>query len=83
MSLGQLVAITDWLGHHGEPLEPSAMQYTIRPATSCRGCIFEGQRAKVCDKACEVAQRADLAHCEEGVIYVLKEIDPRQQIIPT
>lgn len=54
------------------------MQFTIRPATSCRGCIFNGQRSRVCTKATEAAQRADLPHCEEGFIYVPKETDPRQ-----
>lgn len=78
---GQLVAVSDWLGHHGEPLHPESMQFTIKPATSCRGCLFNGQRSRVCNQACEVARRADLPHCEEGVIYVLKEIDPRQLTI--
>lgn len=78
----QLIAVSDWLGHHGEPLEPSAMQFTVKPATSCRGCLFNGPRAKVCGRACEVAQRAELPHCEEGFIYVARETDPRQLAIP-
>lgn len=78
---GQLVAVSDWLGHHGEPLEPSAMQFTIKPATSCRGCLFNGQRSRVCNRAVEVAQRAELPHCEEGFIYVTRESDPRQLTI--
>lgn len=74
----QLVAVADWLGHRGEPLEPERMQFTVAPAVSCRGCAFDAQRAAVCTKACEVAQRAGLPHCEEGVIYIPRELDPRQ-----
>lgn len=78
-----LVAVADWLGHHGEPLEPSAMQYTDRPAVSCRGCVFDGQSAKVCRRAREVAVRAGLGHCiDNKVMYVALPVDPRQLRIP-
>lgn len=61
------------------PLDPTAMQFTVQPATSCRGCVFAGQWWKVCQLAGEVAQRAGLPECESGsVIYLLVETDPRQ-----
>lgn len=75
----QLVVISDWLGHHGEPLHPEAMSYTTRPAKSCRGCVFDGQRAAVCERACVAAERAELDRCDKAnVIYVAREVDPRQ-----
>ena len=78
----QLVAVSDWLGHHGEPLHPESMQYATREATSCRGCLFDGQRSSVCARASLAAVRAGMADCESGFIYVMREIDPRQIPIP-
>jgi hypothetical protein len=72
------VAIQDWLGHHGEPLHPESMQFTTRPAKSCRGCLFQGQHSAICARACQAAERAELEHCERGVIYVEKPVDTRQ-----
>lgn len=80
---GNLIAVNDWLGLHGEPLEPENMQYTSKPAKSCSGCIFSGQRVEVCNRAAEAALRADLPHCElDGCIYVLREVDARQISLP-
>lgn len=60
-------------------LDPTAMQFTAQPATSCRGCLFNGQWWRTCCIANEVAVRAGLQECEAGnVIYVTVEIDPRQ-----
>jgi len=72
------VAIQDWLGQGGDPLAPEAIQFTTRPAKSCRGCLFQKQPSSICDRACEIAQRAELEHCECGFIYVEKPVDPRQ-----
>lgn len=77
-----LVSVADWLGRRGEPLEPERMQYVTRAATSCRNCLFDGQRAAVCERACQAAVRAGIEHCESGFIYVAKELDPRQLAIP-
>ena len=74
----QLVSIQQWLGHQGEPLTPETIQFTTRPAKSCRGCLFDGQHSSICDRACQAAQRAELEHCERGFIYVAKPVDPRQ-----
>lgn len=61
------------------PLDPATLQFTTRPANSCRGCIFDGQWWSVCKEAGEVAQRAGMPECEAGgVIYVAREVDPRQ-----
>lgn len=82
--MSNLIAVSDWLGHHGEPLHPESMQYSARPAKSCRGCLFEGQRSAVCDRAIVAALRVDLPHCElDGCIYVAREVDPRQLAIKT
>ncbi len=73
-----LVSVQDWLGRRGEPLSPESMQFTTSPAMSCRGCLFDGQHSSVCDRACKAAARAELEHCEQGFIYVAKDLDPRQ-----
>lgn len=54
------------------------MRYVTAPAKSCRGCLFAGQPAAICSRANIAAARVELEQCENGVIYVLKEIDPRQ-----
>jgi hypothetical protein len=74
----QIVAIQEWLGLSTEPLAPEAIQFTTRPAKSCRGCLFNDQHSSICERACQVAQRAELEHCERGFIYVEKPVDPRQ-----
>jgi len=74
----RLVSVQKWLGYKGAPLVPEAMQFTTRPGKSCRGCRFNGQHPSICDRACRVAQRAELEHCERGFIYVEKPVDPRQ-----
>ncbi|WP_208281108.1 hypothetical protein [Massilia oculi] len=74
----QLVSIQKCLGHKGESLSPESIQFTTRPAKSCRGCLFNGQHSSICDRACRAAQRAELEHCERGFIYVAKPVDPRQ-----
>lgn len=80
--MSNLIAVSDWLGHHGEPLHPEAMQYDAKPAKSCRGCLFEGQRVAVCVRAVHAATRVGLPDCElDGCIYVERESDPRQLTI--
>jgi hypothetical protein len=74
----QLIEVQKWLGHRGDPVSPELLQFTTRPAKGCRGCLFDGQLASVCDRACTVAQRAELEHCERGFIYVAKPVDARQ-----
>lgn len=76
--MGQLIEVQKWLGHRGNPLSPETMQFVTRPAKGCRGCLFDGQAVSVCDRACTVAQRAEMEHCERGFIYVAKPVDPRQ-----
>lgn len=73
-----LVSVQAWLGHRGAPLCPESMQFTTRPATSCRGCLFDGQHSAICTRASAAAARAELEHCEQGFIYVAKSLDPRQ-----
>jgi hypothetical protein len=76
--VSDLVSIHKWLGRRGEPLDPESIQFTTRPAKSCRGCLFDGQHTSVCDRACAIAQRIELEHCERGFIYVAKPVDLRQ-----
>jgi hypothetical protein len=59
-------------------MSPELMQFTIKPAASCRGCLFDGQHSNVCSRACDAASHAGLPWCEEGFIYVSKDEDPRQ-----
>jgi len=75
-----LVKLDKWRGRRDEQeLEPEVMQFTERAAVNkCRGCVFDGQWSKVCKKAGVVAVRSGLRDCEDGVIYVAKEQDPRQ-----
>jgi hypothetical protein len=76
------VAVADWLGRRGEPLEPERMQFVDKPASSCRGCLFNGQTPDVCKRAGEAALRAEMPDCEKGgVIYVERKTDPRQLAI--
>lgn len=74
----QLISIQKWLGHTGATLSPESIQFTTRPAKSCRGCLFNHQHPSICDRACQAAQRAELEHCERGFIYVARKVDPRQ-----
>lgn len=70
------------------PIDPSTLQYkaiAARKLRSCSGCLFEGQRVKVCPEACEIAKRAGLPDCDDidqaigkTFIYTLRETDPRQ-----
>lgn len=62
-----------------KPIDPASIQFTTRPARSCRGCIFDGQWWRVCQQASEIAELAGLVDCEKGkIIYVAKARDPRQ-----
>jgi hypothetical protein len=80
-----------------EPMYPDRLQYRSTPARvwvarndkhpekACAGCMFKGQKAKVCVQAGEVARRAGHRDCEERdvesdrtFIYVEVECDPRQ-----
>lgn len=70
------------------PVDPASMQFkavAARKHRSCSGCLFDGQRVKVCREACEIAKRAGLADCDDidpatnkSHIYVTRPIDPRQ-----
>lgn len=80
--MSNLIAVSDWLGHHGEPLHPDEIQFVTRPAKSCRNCLFDGQRAEICNAAARKAGRIGMKDCEDGVIYVAREVDPRQLAIP-
>lgn len=77
------VSVAKWVGKRDPvALDPASMQFTARPAPevrTCAGCLFDGQYARVCRLAGEVAQRAGLADCEAGrVVYVLRAVDARQ-----
>lgn len=71
------IAIDEWLGRRGEPLEPENMRYVTAPAKSCRGCLFAGGPSAICDRANAAAVRVELEPCEKGFIYV-RDTDPRQ-----
>lgn len=89
-------ALSDLVGM-AEPLEPGKIRFravlarvwlplkTDKPERACNGCVFKGQRAKVCVQACAVARLAGMPDCEERdtatgrtFIYELVPVDPRQ-----
>lgn len=69
-------------------IDPSMLQYraiAARKLRSCSGCLFDGQRVKVCREACEIAKRAGLPDCDDidpatgkTYVYTLRETDSRQ-----
>jgi hypothetical protein len=73
-------ALIDWRGpRDAEALDPAALDFTARPhGAGCRGCLFRGQWVAVCNKASELAARAGMKDCEDGVVYVLAVRDDRQ-----
>lgn len=74
-----MIALADL---YDAPLEPESMDFTTKPGRACRNCLFQRQRVSVCNAAVEIAQRAGMPSCDnEDVIYVLREIDPRQMTI--
>jgi hypothetical protein len=93
------IALSDWLGD-AEPLDPATMQYRAAPAAvrvarndpnperGCNGCIFKGQKSKVCVQAGQLARLAGFPDCEDRdvdtdktFVYLLVPIDPRQLIV--
>lgn len=72
-----MTALADLVGL-AEPLDPHQMRFTVKPAKSCRGCLFDGQRASVCLVASSLAAKAGLPDCDEGYVYVSVQTDPRQ-----
>ncbi len=87
------VALARWLSNDAEPLDPSAMQYRAVAATGvdgCTGCLFKGQKSKVCMAAGTAARLARMPDCEDRdadtgrtFVYVLIKTDPRQMRIAT
>lgn len=77
------VNLDKWRGRRDAfELEPETTPFREQPAPrSCAGCCFEGQWAKTCQRAAEVAVRAGMRDCDHGVIYKLVDVDPRQQKI--
>ena len=95
-----MTALADLVGL-AEPLDPSTMQFraktalvwvskreALRSERACNGCIFKGQRAKVCVQAGQLARLAGHPDCEERdtetdmtFIYVAVPVDPRQLTI--
>lgn len=90
-------AISDWLGN-ADPIEPDSLRYVAAPAwvivnkrnpeRACRGCLFEDQRAAVCNQASRLAIMAGIPDCEEKdketgrtFIYVAAAVDERQLTI--
>lgn len=76
--MGDMVAVADWLGRRGPALKPEDISFVARPSKTCRGCLFNGQPSETCRKANALARLADIADCDFGVVYVLREVDPRQ-----
>ena len=94
MNLPGYVDVNRWVGQDAEPLDPAAMQFGARLAPAdagdCSGCLFRGQKSKVCMAAGAAARRAGLPDCEDqdaetGRTFVYHQIknDPRQMRIVT
>ena len=95
-----LIPLADLVGTDA-PLVPAEMQYRAtlaqvwvarndpKPERACVGCIFKGQRSKVCVQAGDLARLAGMEDCEsrdvatgKSFIYVLAPaVDERQQTI--
>jgi len=79
-----MVALSDIVGTD-DPLDPATMRYKAAAAIpdrpDCSGCVFRGQRSKVCKEAARLALRAGLPDCDSGHIYVAVPIDSRQLTI--
>ncbi len=92
MNPDRFIAVDEWLDISAPPLDPGAMQYRAVPATGvdlCSGCVFKGQKSKVCMAAGAAARLARMPDCEEvdietrrTFVYVLVKLDPRQLPIP-
>lgn len=63
---------------YDSPLDPEAMQFTARQGANCSGCLFQRQRVSVCRRATQAALRAGLPDCDDGHVYVERELDARQ-----
>lgn len=76
----------NWRGHHADPIDPASIRFGIAPTeVDCLGCVFLGQRAKVCMAAAEMAKAAGGYDCEEllpdgrKLVYVAVKFDVRQE----
>jgi hypothetical protein len=76
----EMTALADLVGLD-DPVEPAAMRFRAKPGKSCSGCLFKGQRARVCAEATRIALRAELPDCDDGFVYVPILTDPRQLTI--
>jgi len=74
-----MIALADM---YDEPIDPYIVEFTIKPGKKCRTCYFARQRQSVCDEVEGIAKRAGMPSCDnEDVVYVLREVDPRQMTI--
>lgn len=72
----EMIAIADL---YDPPLNPASFNFTTKPGRACRNCLFQRQRVSVCNKAVELAVFAGMSSCDEtDVVYVMREVDPRQ-----
>jgi len=95
----EMTYLGDLIGQ-APPLDPATMQYRATPARvwiarndkkperGCNGCVFKGQKAKVCVQAGHLARMSGQPDCEERdtetdktFIYVPIPIDERQLTI--
>lgn len=59
-------------------LAPTALEFKARQGRQCGACAFNAQWSEVCTIANAEALKRGLKRCEDGVVYVLIERDPRQ-----
>lgn len=63
-------------------MDIASLKFTSKPGKTCNGCLFDESRHETCVKVSEIAVRAGMPDCDDGVIYVQVETDPRQMEIP-
>ena len=74
-----MTALTDLSRLYDAPIDPAKLDFTTKPGNSCSGCLFARQRVAVCNQVEAIAKREALARCDLlPVIYVAREVDPRQ-----
>lgn len=45
----------------------------------CSGCLFERERSTVCRVVEQEAKQRRLPDCEDGFVYIMVKVDPRQR----
>lgn len=73
------VNLEKWRGRRDAvELDPASLEFEAQRGAKCGRCSFNGQWARVCTIAGNEAVRRGLPRCDDGFVYRLVEVDPRQ-----